>query len=124
MIHSKPTHRLRRDLMRASLLTLSCFAALSARAIDTSWQVDGTSSWFTPSNWSPGLPSSNFEYSYVDKGKAVIASPGATGRFVRIASDNFTTGTLEISGAGTAQTSPACSSADSPSPEVRVRLTF
>jgi T5SS/PEP-CTERM-associated repeat protein/autotransporter-associated beta strand protein len=84
------------------LLTLSCFAALTAQAIDTSWQIDGTSNWFTPSNWSPGLPSPSFEYSYVDKGKAMITSPGATGRFVRIASDNFTTGTLEISGAGRA----------------------
>lgn len=102
MPYTQSTIRLRPGLLRASLLTLSCFAALSAQAIDTSWQVDGTSNWFTPSNWSPGLPNPNYEYSYVDKGKAMITTPGATGRFVRIASDNFTTGTLEISGAGTA----------------------
>lgn len=89
-------------LVRNTIAAALCLAAGTSFAIDTTWQNAGTSNWFTGSNWSPGTPNPSFEYAYINQGKATITTPGATALFVRLATTQGTNGTLEISGAGTA----------------------
>src|SRR5262249_1459286 len=77
-------------------------ASASAFSQTTAW-TDGTGDWFTPGNWSAGVPDSSTTAQIRNGGTAGILANGAAAGFVELGVGARDTGTLSISGAGTLQ---------------------
>jgi len=91
----RPRHR---SIARwASLVLLVTFAPAFAQT--TIW-TDGTGDWFTPANWSAGVPDSTTITQINNGGTAQIMSSGAAASDVEIGIGAQDSGTLSILGLG------------------------
>ena len=88
------------SVTRWALLSLlvSCTPILA----QTVW-TDGTGNWFTPANWSAGVPNSSTIAEINNGGTAQVTSSGAAASQVEIGVGAGDAGTLSISGAGSLQ---------------------
>jgi hypothetical protein len=68
----------------------------------TMW-TDGTGDWFTPANWSAGVPDASTAAQISNGGTAEILANGAAAGFVELGVGPGDTGTLTVSGAGNLQ---------------------
>ncbi len=68
----------------------------------TIWQ-DGTGDWFTPGNWSAGVPTAGpGDTAIIDNGgTAQVAAAGATANIMELGMTVGTSGTISVTGAGT-----------------------
>src|SRR2546430_4185975 len=73
-------------------------AFASAFGQTTMW-TDGTGDWFTPANWSAGVPDSSTAAQINNGGTAGILANGAAAGFVEMGVGAGETGTLTVSGA-------------------------
>ena len=69
----------------------------------TAW-TDGTGNWFTPANWSAGVPNANTDAQINNGGNAQITSSGAETGGLEIGVGVQDSGTLSTSGSGDLQT--------------------
>src|SRR6266404_3461484 len=76
--------------------------SVPAFAQTTVWTV-GTGDWFTPANWSAGVPDSSTTAQISNGGTSQITSGGAAAGFVEMGVGAGDTGTLSISGPGSLQ---------------------
>src|SRR5439155_10410113 len=70
---------------------------------ETTVWTDGIGSWFTPANWSAGVPNSSTIAQINNGGTAQIMSNGAAASLVEMGVAAGDAGTLSISGAGSLQ---------------------
>ena len=77
-------------------------ASAPAFAQTTVW-TDGTGNWFTPANWSAGVPNANTDALINNGGNAQITSSGAAAGEVEIGVGVQDSGTLSTSGSGDLQ---------------------
>src|SRR6266700_5989064 len=86
-----------RSLARWALLALFV-TSVPAFAQTTVW-TDATGDWFTPANWSAGVPDSSTTAQINNGGTAQIIANGAAAGFVEMGVGAGDTGTLSISAA-------------------------
>src|ERR1051325_6997767 len=70
---------------------------------ETTVWTDGVGNWFTPGNWSQGVPNSSTIAQINNTGTAQITRAGAAASFLEMGIGAGDAGTLSISGAGTLQ---------------------
>src|SRR6266481_639720 len=90
-----------RSVARWALFALFV-TSVPAFAQTTVW-TDGTGDWFTPGNWSAGVPDSSTTAQINNGGTAQIMASGAAASLVELGVAAGDVGTLSVSGAGTLQ---------------------
>jgi T5SS/PEP-CTERM-associated repeat protein len=91
-------HPRRRSVARWVLVALLVTSA-PAFGQTTTW-IDGTGDWFSPANWSAGVPDSSTIADINNGGTAQIMSSGAAASLVEVGVGAKDTGTLSVSGSG------------------------
>jgi fibronectin-binding autotransporter adhesin len=94
-----PVGRSRQRSVASQALFLLLIASAPAFSQTTVW-TDGTGNWFTPTNWSAGVPNANTTALINNGGNAQISSSGAAAGEVEIGVGAQDSGTLSTSGAG------------------------
>jgi len=97
-VHSFVSHARQGIIARWAIFAL-LLSAGHAFAQTTVW-TDGTGNWFTPANWSAGVPNANTTALINNGGNAQISSSGAAAGEVEIGVGAQDSGTLSTSGAG------------------------
>ena len=97
-MYSFPPHARQCVIARWALLALFLSSA-PAFAQTTVW-TDGTGNWFTPANWSAGVPNASTTALINNGGEAQISSSGAAAGEVEIGVGAQDSGTLSTSGSG------------------------
>ena len=93
-------------LFRSGIKSIACFAAAlalfstaSTSFAQTIW-TDGTGNWFTPGNWSAGVPNSTTDAQTNNGGTAQIFSGGAAAQNLTLGLNATDSGNLSIDGSG------------------------
>jgi hypothetical protein len=55
-----------------AFLTVTTVCSLPARALDTTWTLNGNGNWNVPANWNAGVPNNNTFNAFIDDGDSAV----------------------------------------------------